>query len=119
MRMKRRIWKMANEKRLIDANAIEKDMNDRFLALVAEYGYYDHYTNGYGDALCVVEYAPTVDAVEVVHGKWALVEYQSSPFGVDREYQCSICGTPVDDENYRTRYCPNCGAKMDGGNEDV
>ena len=56
---------------------------------------------------------PAVDAVEVVHGEWVLVEYQSSQFGVDQEYQCSICGTPTDEE-FRTRYCPNCGAKMDG-----
>ena len=49
----------------------------------------------------------------VVHGEWVLVEYQSSQFGVDQEYQCSICGTPTDEE-FRTRYCPNCGAKMDG-----
>lgn len=59
----------------------------------------------------------TVDAVPVVHGRWELVEYQTSPFGVDQEYQCSICGIPADYENI-TRYCPNCGAKMDGGVED-
>lgn len=47
-----------------------------------------------------------------IHGRWALIETQSSPFGVDQEYQCSICGTPADYEDL-TRYCPNCGARMD------
>lgn len=56
-------------KRLIDANVTEKIMNERYKALAAEYGHYDHYTTGYGDALGVVEEAPTVDAVEVVRCK--------------------------------------------------
>ena len=36
-------------------------------------------------------------------------------------YQCSVCGetAPLDfcgESHYRSNYCPNCGAKMDGGN---
>ena len=46
---------------------------------------------------------PTVDAVEVVHGEW--IEY-----GL-RNPQCSMCKK----FNCETsRFCPNCGAKMDG-----
>ena len=62
--------------------------------------------------------APTVDAVEVVHGRWIM--------GVDEgDYEygtCSVCGY----NEYNAfccllphNYCPNCGAKMDGGNEDA
>ena len=56
-----------------------------------------------------IEDAPIVDAVEVAHGRW---EYRM----VDPEYryykhECSICG--FDGEDFY-RYCPNCGAKMDG-----
>ena len=79
-------------------------------ALIAEY---DRVHIGPpGGARKLMEDAPSVEAVEVVHGRWALVEYRSSPFGVDQEYQCTICGVPADYE-YLTRYCPNCGAKMD------
>lgn len=56
-------------------------------------------------------------AVPVKRGRWALVEYQSSLFGVDQEYRCSICGAGTDDTDSRTRYCPNCGAKMDEEDE--
>ena len=51
------------------------------------------------------------------NGRWVLVEYRSSLFGVDQEYQCSICGTPSDYEGL-TRYCPNCGADMRGESDD-
>ena len=87
---------MTNEKRLIDVNA-----------LLAEY---DRVHVGEpGKARKLIEDAPTVDAVEVVHGRW---EYRM----VDPDYryykhECSICG--FDGEDFY-RYCPNCGAKMDG-----
>lgn len=58
---------------------------------------------------------PEVDAVEVVHGKW--VDY------CVRDWRCSECGEKilkvrnVDGYCYddKPNYCPNCGAKMDGG----
>ena len=64
--------------------------------------------------------AQTVDAVEVVHGEWDVITDDCT---FDTIYQCSVCkeefvtidGTPA--ENL-WHYCPNCGAKMDGGNED-
>jgi hypothetical protein len=47
--------------------------------------------------------APTVDAVRAVHGKW-----DADPCG----WHCSECGA---DGRASWHYCPNCGAKMDGG----
>jgi hypothetical protein len=66
----------------------------------------------------VVRKAPTVDAVEVVHGRWIEKEDMVASYLEDFTevfYECSVCRTP----NYgETIYCPNCGAKMDGdGNE--
>ena len=60
--------------------------------------------------------APAVDAVEVVHGEWEIIE---DDYLMDTIYKCSVCkeefvtidGTPA--ENL-WNYCPNCGAKMDG-----
>ena len=66
-----------------------------------------------------IEDAPTVDAVEVVHGHWISLT-DCSNAGV----YCSICYKKVWKEDYawcnrknklRSNYCPNCGAKMDGG----
>lgn len=58
---------------------------------------------------------PTADVAPVVHGKW--IE--------DHDYlKCPECGVMVkwdftffDIGNWN--YCPNCGAKMNGGNDDA
>lgn len=57
---------------------------------------------------------PAVDAVPVVHGRW--IEHKD-------EHQCSECSefTIVDFyvwKNMPFDYCPNCGAKMEGGASD-
>ena len=59
----------------------------------------------------VISEAPTVDAVEVVHGRWVWNEE-------DECFVCSNCEMSALN-NYRgnsapSDYCPNCGAKMDG-----
>ena len=61
-------------------------------------------------------FVPAADVVAVVHGRWL---EQEAP-NMDTYYDCSACGesfcfiegSPKD--NLYT-YCPNCGAKMDGG----
>ena len=55
-----------------------------------------------------------VDAKEVEHGRWVMKETMiRSPFA--KNAYCSVC---LEETNYAYNYCPNCGAKMDGGNED-
>ena len=65
------------------------------------------------DAICLIDDATAVDAVEVVHGH---------DTGRCRIFQCSECGYGLidiyqdDERNYPVgefNYCPNCGAKMD------
>lgn len=57
---------------------------------------------------------PEVNVSPVVHGKWVKepVEFWSEP-----DYRCSICGcyAITDSKNRQliTKYCPDCGAKMD------
>ena len=60
---------MVNEKRLIDANALMAQLEDRQAVLVKEWGYRDHYTRGFEEAADKVGNAPSVDAVEVVRCK--------------------------------------------------
>ena len=60
---------------------------------------------------CIIEEAidnaPTIEAAPVVHGRW------------DDECRCTVCGWYGEDwykrDAYHFDYCPNCGAKMDGG----
>ena len=84
-------------------------------ALIAEY---DRVHIGPpGGARKLMEDAPSVDAVEVVHGRWHDV-YLMTPWiatGI-----CSHCNLKsyINPDFPFAKYCPNCGAKMDGGNED-
>ena len=96
---------MANEKRLIDASALMDKLEGLKSVL---YGWED-YNTGVDSAVYKVENAPTVDAVEVVHGRW---EKHSQS---EEVYICSECCLNVADFEMRwLNYCPNCGAKMDG-----
>ena len=63
------------------------------------------------DMLDEVECFKTADVAPVVHGQW--VEYQIPPI-----ICCSNCdwATGIEEKNFQ--YCPNCGAKMDGGDSD-
>ena len=90
---------MATEKRLIDANSLTWSIGigddcKQFFYVKAEN----------------IDNAPTVDAVEVVHGRW-------------EKHKCTSCGYPepgyydhIEDciVYTPTAFCPNCGAKMDG-----
>ena len=59
----------------------------------------------------IIEKQPTIDSVPVVHGRWELVnDYQS---------RCTACKElSWVDHDAEPNFCPNCGAKMDGGVED-
>ena len=105
---------MANEKRLIDANALI-DSLEKWLSDTEVLGN-AHIYNAIEDCLCEVDTMPTVDAVEVVHGEWLYGERNKAERTLIVE--CSECGAtfnlPMFDFGMRYNYCPNCGAKMDG-----
>ena len=56
--------------------------------------------------------APVADVVEVKHGEWILKHIGSGHYWECSECEFKNCVMP------RTPYCPNCGAKMDGGNAE-
>lgn len=51
----------------------------------------------------LINKAPTVE--ERKHGHWEDIDLDTSV--------CSVCQTT---QEYETKYCPECGAKMDGDN---
>jgi hypothetical protein len=61
----------------------------------------------------VIDDAPTVDAVPVVHGRWSDAGFGELPKHAPYGWACSACGGISFNNEYI--YCPNCGAKMDGG----
>ena len=87
---------MANEKRLIDANALRNKLYDADAITM--------------EGVAIINQFPTVDAVEVVHGRWIDAREYCGDF------MCSNCDALYGTNKFN--YCPNCGAKMDGGNED-
>ena len=54
---------------------------------------------------------PAADVAPVRHGRW--VEKEKYTFGI--MYDCSLCEDRILDNGHPWNYCPNCGAKMDGG----
>ena len=60
-------------------------------------------------------------AVPVVHGQWIPLEYDGYADGnpVWDLWECSECREEHSgDEDTLPPYCPNCGTKMDEGDED-
>ena len=93
--------KKASKKRLIDYYYLAEKIECPGVPLV----YWDD-----------IEAAPIVDAVEVVHGRW-----------IDKgEYAvCTECGgrsgtqyDGVEPIPLMTQFCPNCGCRMDGGDDE-
>ena len=82
---------MANEKRLIYADEVVELING------LESLPWEEETEDLVNSLT------TVDAVEVVHGHWAIINENCCV--------CSACHKHSIQDYY---YCPNCGAKMDG-----
>lgn len=73
--------------------------------------------DGCGEALQCAFEAPTVDAVPVVHGRWMNWGKSGTPT-YENYGTCSVCHEDAEIYTEHRNYCPNCGAKMDGGAED-
>ena len=88
--------------RLIDADAVRQKIQlERYDYLhTSELTY-----TGLTIAKKIIEEAPTIEAEPVVHGRWEDHYIEHYAWG-----RCSNCGCV---QFARTRYCPNCGAKMD------
>lgn len=78
--------------------------------------YGDGYNSGFSreSIKSTIDAIPAVDITSVVNGRWI----SKNTNGYDWTFICSNCGYidgyPFND---RHNFCPNCGAKMDGGAE--
>lgn len=64
----------------------------------------------------IIEQFPAADVAPVAHGRW-IHDGHRIEGGIDWCH-CSECGKS-DNFCARTNYCPNCGAKMDGGDNNA
>ena len=66
--------------------------------------------------VCDFEAIPAADVAPVVHGRW---EYIPQTLNTLSQLRCPFCRwwslDPSIDGAYN--YCPNCGARMDGGTD--
>lgn len=68
--------------------------------------------------LRMIEDAPAADVAPVVHGRWTFEPETENTLSMTK---CNVCGwwtlDPSVDGVYK--YCPNCGAIMDGGDNNA
>lgn len=58
---------------------------------------------------------PAAAVAEVVHGRWIKDDFLSDD--VNNAEKCSQCGELIGWFGNLPNYCPNCGARMDGGED--
>ena len=100
------------EVRPIDANAL---LENRIFSV--KYGYIGNGLQLIQMAINCIKNAPTIDAEPVRHGRWIQSKI------VPAYHYCSLCKVTHKMEMSCNvyvfmKYCPNCGAKMDGGKDD-
>ena len=68
-------------------------------------------TIGKKDVINLIVNLPVADITPVRHGRWEV--------GYFHDRVCSCCLHPDNDfDDYAHKFCPHCGAKMDGGLTD-
>ena len=94
--------------RLIDADKAKAELL-RMVGDIHGWGeFFDGIRSGYQSAADRLDTMPTVE--ERKHGRWigkSLAGYCT----VRYSYICSVCKKT---QEHETKYCPECGAKMDG-----
>ena len=111
---------------------IEREAATRILTeAAAAYGTFTTERSIYLTAREKVQNIPAADVAEVVHGSWIPLRESEitgwnpgfaghDPIG---GYKCSNCNKEAvfdcNDSFVLSDYCPNCGAKMDGGAKDA
>lgn len=105
------------ELRLIDANALLKriahhTVHDSLKRITFEAA--NTYEQVKGDMFSLVQKAPIIEVAKVVvHARW---KYNPPTATLVSSYNCTACGFCAFDHRVNEcKYCPHCGAKMDGG----
>ena len=97
----------------IEREAISEEIRKFYYKNPPNFSYGEGFDRGLDRAQRAILDAPAADVAPVLHGRWVASH--------DEFYSCSICKYPVYVGWNQTKYCPNCGAKMDGcdGNSDM
>lgn len=74
----------------------------------------ENYCEGLYEATELIDDAPAADVAPVVHALWGTGRFNLETGNY--EEQCTRCRNFS--KEYGKPYCPNCGARMDGGDSD-
>lgn len=97
---------MAKQKQYIDRNALLRQAETMF----------DGQREVMGVKAEHIYSAPVAEVAEVVHGEWKTEwDAEKDPKKYFIRIVCSNCGLKTGGV---ANYCPQCGAKMDGGKQD-
>lgn len=70
-------------------------------------------------AIIGIELLPAADVAPVKHGRWVqvrIIRYNGDKPYTQFSHNCSLCNYfNKKKKGWNTKFCPNCGAKMDGG----
>ena len=95
--------------KLVDVDVLLSELEDQKSDMLG----YSDFNYGIECAIRLVESITPADAVPVVHGRWEVCKTNGFLY-------CSECKDVFIDADWlqdgKWSYCPNCGAKMDGGN---
>ena len=101
----------------IEREAISEEIRKYYYKNPPNFSYGEGFDRGLDRAQRAILDAPAADVAPVRHGRWvdAYPDIESNPmfmYGI-----CSECGFEQGISKY-LNYCPNCGAKMDGGDSN-
>lgn len=79
--------------------------------------------DAWDEIIDALENIPTADVAPVVHGRWISWEEAGNFVPSPDRHECSVCHDAaqvlVNGFELLSDYCPNCGAKMNGGADNA
>ena len=99
----------------IEREAISEEIRKYYYKNPPNFSYGEWFDRGLDRAQRAILDAPAADVAPVRHGQW--IEKEKYTFGI--MYDCSLCEDRILDNGHPWNYCPNCGAKMDGGDGNI
>ena len=102
----------------IEREAISEEIRKYYYKNPPNFSYSEGFDRGLNRAQRAILDAPAAYVAEVRHGRWidAYPDIEPNPmfmYGI-----CSECGFEQGISKY-LNYCPDCGAKMDGGDNKI
>ena len=102
--------------RLIDGDSLCRSLVDWMFESFGKDDGHDVEFEPINKVVAGIDAHPTIDAVPVVHGEWTVsrTDYGWNCVEFPTHCKCSQCGREIPYQD-KDNFCPNCGAKMDGG----